>query len=243
MLRLFFYEADLNKTHFSFFFLMFLPLLILSQNPRSVIHEVEVLEINQVSSYTYLRVIENDKEKWLAVPTIDAAMGDMLFYKGGTEMPNFRSKELDKIFSSVLFLEKATKNREDLKVRTFQLSGSDLHQGDAKKKVEKLTSIIAPAEGGISIAKLLENKNLYDGKMVRIKGQVIKFNTKIMGKNWLHLQDGTAFNGEFDITFTTNAVAKLGDVIVLEGTVSLDKDFGHGYFYDLIIQNAQLIVD
>lgn len=231
----------LSKVLFILVFSMTFSALTYGQTPRSVIHEVEVLELSQVSSYTYLRVIENDKEKWLAVPTIEAAVGDILFYKGGTEMTNFRSKALDKTFSSVLFLEKATKNEEDLKVKTHQLSGSDMHQGNAKKKVEKLTSTIEPAEGGISIAELLENKKLYDGKTVRIKGQVLKFNTKILGKNWVHLQDGTAFNGQFDLTLTTNAVVQLEDVVVLEGKVTLDKDFGYGYFYELIIEDAQLI--
>jgi len=243
MMNLKFYKMHFSKVLFTLVFSMTFSALTFGQTPRSVIHKVEVLEINQVSSYTYLRVIENDKEKWLAVPTIETEVGDMLFYKGGTEMLNFRSKELDKTFSSVLFLEKATKNKGDLKDRTFQLSGSDLHQGNTKKKVEKLKSIIAPAEGGISIAELMENKKLYDGKIVKIKGQVMKFNSKILGKNWVHLQDGTAFNGLFDLTLTTNAVVQLEEVVVLEGKVTLDKDFGYGYFYELIIEDAQLIED
>ena len=62
-----------------------------------------------------------------------------------------------------------------------------------------------------------------------------------MNVNWLHMQDGTEFNGEFDLTVTTAATAQIGDVVTLKGTVTLNKDFGAGYFYTIIIENATLI--
>ena len=64
-----------------------------------------------------------------------------------------------------------------------------------------------------------------------------------MSKNWVHLQDGTNNAGDFDLTFTTNDVTKVGDVVTFEGTVTLKKDFGAGYFYEVIVENAKLLAN
>jgi hypothetical protein len=60
-----------------------------------------------------------------------------------------------------------------------------------------------------------------------------------MGKNWIHVQDGSEFNGEFDLTITTNAVAEVGQTITFEGTIALDKDFGYGYVYSILMEDAK----
>ena len=100
---------------------------------------------------------------------------------------------------------------------------------------------VEPAEGGITIADLYSKKDSYAGKTVKIRGEVVKYNAEIMGKNWIHLQDGTNSNGSFDIAVTTSDVAKVGDVVTVEGSVTLKKDFGAGYFYEVIIENGKLI--
>jgi len=231
----------IQKTLLSIIFLIAFSNFGFNQESRSIIQKAVVLEVEQVSSYTYILIDKNNDKKWLAAPSAVVEIGDVIFYKGGTEMPDFKSKELDRTFASVLFLEKISKNKEDLENKTSQMPFSELHQGNSNKATGKLAITINPINDGISIAELLKNKEVYEGKTVKITGQVTKFNTKILGKNWLHLQDGTEFNGEFDLTFTTKAVVKVGDVVVLEGEVTLDKDFGHGYFYKVLVENTQLI--
>ena len=61
-----------------------------------------------------------------------------------------------------------------------------------------------------------------------------------MGKNWIHIQDGTGAKGTNDLTITTKNIVKLGDIILVEGTLELDKDFGSGYKYDIIIEDAKI---
>jgi hypothetical protein len=77
-----------------------------------------------------------------------------------------------------------------------------------------------------------------------VHGKVVKFNGGIMGKNWFHLQDGTgtASDGTHDITVTTpeDVVVKVGDTVTVTGTVGIDKDFGAGYVYGAIVENARL---
>jgi len=59
-----------------------------------------------------------------------------------------------------------------------------------------------------------------------------------MDKNWIHLQDGTEHDGKFDLTVTSDITADTGEVYTFEGTIALDKDFGFGYFYEIIMEDA-----
>jgi hypothetical protein len=113
------------------------------------------------------------------------------------------------------------------------------HMEDAKTGKEDLT--IEPAQGGITISELFKNKKDYSGKIVKIKGKVTKVNPAIMGKNWIHLQDGTDFEGQFDLTVTSDVIPETGNTIIIEGKVALDKDFGYGYAYPLLLEEAKII--
>jgi hypothetical protein len=106
-------------------------------------------------------------------------------------------------------------------------------------KIEKVNVKVQPCDGCISIKDLLANKKDYSGKAVKVSGQVTKFNPSIMGKNWIHIQDGTEFNGDFDLTITTDKSVTVGETITYEGIVSLDKDFGYGYFYKILLEGGE----
>jgi hypothetical protein len=107
-----------------------------------------------------------------------------------------------------------------------------------KPVLSKLDIKIDQPEGGISIGDLYAKRNEYAGKTIKVKGQVTKVNIAIMERNWIHLQDGT-FEGEnFDLTITTVHEPKVGDVVTYSGTLVLNKDFGSGYSYELLLENA-----
>ena len=107
---------------------------------------------------------------------------------------------------------------------------------------EKINVVIEPCGECITIAKLLAGKQSYSGKVIKIKGKVTKFNPAIMGKNWVHLQDGTEFDGGFDITITTDSQVSVGDTITFEGKIILDKDFGYGYFYNVLMEEGKSVL-
>lgn len=109
----------------------------------------------------------------------------------------------------------------------------------AKAGREELT--IEKADGGITIAELFSNRKDYSGKTVKIKGKVTKVNPEIMGKNWIHLQDGTIFEEEFDLTVTSDVIPETGSIVTIEGKVALDKDFGYGYTYPIMLEEAKII--
>ena len=96
------------------------------------------------------------------------------------------------------------------------------------------------AESGKTIAEIFAEKTSLENKNVKVRGKVIKFSPEIMGKNWIHIQDGTGSEGMNDLTVTTANSVKLGDIILVEGTLVLNKDFGYGYNYDVIIEDAQI---
>jgi hypothetical protein len=105
-----------------------------------------------------------------------------------------------------------------------------------------VTEVIPPAAGGLSIADLWAQRATLAGKTVVVRGKVVKFRSGIMGRNWIHLQDGTgsASDGTNDVTVTTTADAKPGDLLTATGTLAVDKDFGAGYRYGAIIESATL---
>ncbi len=107
--------------------------------------------------------------------------------------------------------------------------------------VDKANVTVDPAVGGISKATLFSDMKKYDGKTVKIKGQVTKVNSAIMGKNWVHIQDGTESDGHFDLTVTTDQSPEIGAVVTFEGTIALDKDFGYGYTYDVLMEDGTII--
>ncbi len=62
-----------------------------------------------------------------------------------------------------------------------------------------------------------------------------------MELNWVHIQDGTEFEGKFDLTVTSTESFKVGSVVTLEGVLALNKDFGYGYSYEVLLEKATAI--
>lgn len=108
--------------------------------------------------------------------------------------------------------------------------------------VKKMDIKLEPCDGCTSISSLLSNKQSFSGKVIRVKGQVTKFNPEIMGKNWVHIQDGSEFQGGFDLTITTDKKVSLGDTVTFEGKIVLDKDFGYGYFYNILMEEGKPVL-
>src|ERR1035437_3704097 len=206
------------------------------ENLAPNVHQGTAAEVIQTSGYTYIRVSEENKETWIAITRQEVEKGKSYYYQPNIEMTDFVSKELKRTFKTIVFVDKFS----DQPITLNKPKMDNMPKG-AQPAIAKEGLKFERAEGGITIAELYANKDSYAGKSVKIKGEVVKYNEGILGKNWVHLQDGTNSNGSFDITFTTNDVTKIGDVVTFEGTVALKKDFGYGYFYEVLIENGKLI--
>ena len=119
-----------------------------------------------------------------------------------------------------------------------------MQSNDNKSRVttEKMNVTVEPCDGCITISNLIANKQSYSGKVIKVKGKVTKFNPEIMGKNWVHIQDGSEFQGGFDLTITTDKKVSVGDTITFEGKIVLDKDFGYGYFYSVLMEEGKPVL-
>jgi hypothetical protein len=87
----------------------------------------------------------------------------------------------------------------------------------------------------------METKQAVSGKVIKVKGSVTKFNPQIMGKNWVHIQDGSEFQGTFDLTITTDLEVTLGQIMTFQGKIALDKDFGYGYSYKVLMEEGKIV--
>ncbi len=204
------------------------------------VHKALVKEVLHVREYSYIRVVEDGQEKWIAAPSTPVEVGKTYYYGKTMEMKNFESKDLNKTFEIVYFVEKISTTAEDTKL-PLTTNPHPVNPEATKPTIEKKEVKVETSDGTISIAELLKNKEELNTKTVTLKGEVTKFNPAIMKTNWVHLQDGTEFEGEFDLTLTTNEMLKVGDIVTIQGAVTLNKDFGAGYAYKIIIENAKII--
>ncbi|KXX70949.1 hypothetical protein [Flammeovirga sp. SJP92] len=191
-------------------------------------HKIVVNEKIASGGYVYIKVTEKGKEYWMAVPGRPIEIGATYYYDGGMEMQNFESKTLNRTFESVIFAEGIRDQAQKVN-KTVKKSAP---QGSPQvKDIDK-------APNGIRIAELFNNMNDYSNKEVIIKGQVVKVNNGVMNVNFVHLQDGTIGNGQYDITVTTDDNFSVGEVVTIKGNVILNKDFGAGYTYDVLVEKA-----
>ncbi|MFC1635428.1 hypothetical protein ACFL5Z_11350 [Planctomycetota bacterium] len=203
------------------------------------VHTVVIQEVVQASAYTYLKVKEKDRDYWIAITKRDIEAGETLSFAGGLEMKNFESKDLKRTFETIYFVDKII---GDEPLSTISKQSVEMPHR-MKPVIEKKEISIEPIEGGITIGELFSNKDSYANKTVLVKGQVTKVNRAILGKNWVHLQDGTSGSGKYDLTITTQDEVSLGDVVTFEGKIVLNKDFGAGYAYDVLIEDAKQQVE
>ena len=216
---------------------------LFAQNPSHAqmnIRKIIVEEVLQTTNYTYLFGEVKGEKTWVALPKTEAKAGDEYYYKQGIEMRDFKSQELNRTFDVIWFIggvESAEAVTGDAG-KTQNIAQNSMQSDPHKMKSGRVTTKIKPDAGGITIAELLENKEKLEGKKVKLKGQVVKYNDNIMGKNWIHLQDGTDYSGVYDITLTSGMETQVGDIISVEGIVILDKDFGFGYFFDILIEDC-----
>jgi hypothetical protein len=209
--------------------------------------KAEVKEVIQTSNYTYLRVEKKDLEQWIAIGKMEVKEGEVIYFEDGLEMTNFESPELGRTFESVLFVQEIS--NEPIKHDGMHggmpggmgggKGGEVMGDKPEKPVFEKLDIKVDQPEGGTSIGNLYARRADYSGKLVTVRGQVTKVNVGIMSRNWVHIQDGTADGENFDLTITTDDEPAMGTVVTYYGTLSLKKDFGYGYYYEIILENAE----
>ncbi len=188
----------------------------------------QVLEVKDVDAYSYLRLKTQDGEIWAAVNRAPVRKGAEVTIENATVMNNFRSKSLNRTFDRIVF---------------GTLGGTGAAAAPAIA-AEAADARIAKAQGpdARTVAEIIGRKAELKDKAVAVRGKVVKFTANVMGKNWVHLRDGSgsAQDRTNDILVTTRDPAQLGNVVVARGVVRTDVDLGSGYAYQVLIDDAKL---
>ena len=198
----------------------------------------EVLEVRDVESYTYLRLKTKDGETWAAVPRTQLKTGAQVTIENTMVMSNFESKSLKKTFPTIIFGSLAGAGGSASGVAY----GAGAAHGAAGKPVDldKINVPKAVGPNAKTVAELMTKGAELKDKPVLVRGKVVKYNPGIMGKNWVHLRDGSGTAPNNDVLVTTTQAAQLGDVVTAKGVVRTEKDFGSGYAYKVMIEEATL---
>lgn len=221
----------------------------MAENSETSAKAGKVLETMNSGGYTYIQVDTGSEKIWAATPQVPVKVGDEVAIPAGMPMSNFHSPTLNRTFEVVYFVPTISVNGAESGTQAGAM-GQALpqmppgHPPTRTQAAVDLTGISKP-QGGVTVAELYAGKKELAGKEVVLRGKVVKFLAEIMGKNWIHVRDGSGSQGTNDLTVTVppHIVAKVGDTVLVKGLVTVEKDFGYGYKYDVILEDAQVTVE
>ena len=196
-----------------------------------------VAETMNSGGYTYARLTASGADTWIAGNEFALAVGDQVTAAVNMPMEQFRSRTLNREFALIYFVSQVARNGEPLAAAPAA--------ADAPAPAAPSASLIAPVAGvpgAVKIAQVWATRQALSGKAVVLRGHVVKANYEIMGTNWYHVQDGSGVvvAGTHDLVVTSSAQVKVGEVVTVSGVLATGKDFGAGYAYDAIVEQAQI---
>jgi hypothetical protein len=211
--------------------------------PRPTVHCGTVVETMDSGGYTYLRIDEEPAKVWLAAPQMAVKVGDRVEAPPGMRMKDFESRTLRRVFEEIFFVGR---------VKVLGQEGKAAEPASGKAAGDRTAVAPPPSmhfsgltrpEGGLTVGEIFAKRSELGGREVLIRGKVVKFTPDVMGKNWLHVQDGTAADEFSDVTVTTDTDARVGDTVLVRGIVALDRDLGFGYRFAVLLENATVTVE
>ncbi len=232
------------------------------ENPHAPNKEItgSVAAIENVDNYTYVQIAAPGATNWYAVPSHAFTIGEeVIVPRGGLPMKDFHSETLDRTFDMVYFVGAIKQvnasaqaalpaghppiNGVNAPAQASLPAGHPPINGvvTAPAQGESDLSGIERPEGGTTVAEIYEQKDALAGKSVVVRGRAVKVANGILGKNWVHLRDGSGKEGSNDLTLTTTDAITVGDTITVSGTLLLDQDFGSGYRYDVLLEVTEIL--
>lgn len=216
------------------------------ERSKSAIHYGKVLEVTPAMGYKYLKVDENGTVQWVAIASAPVEVGDTIGYDKRTVMKDFKSKTLGKTFKEIIFandvyLPQKTAVPGTLKSMLGLDRGQQAHTTAAKPAESDKPAKPFVKKAFYTVEEVHMWRHALQGKTVKVKGKLYKVSRNIMKRDWVHIGDGTGNEQQLtdDLVFTAKGVPfKAGDKVIASGKVAVDKDFGYGYFYDVIIEDA-----
>jgi hypothetical protein len=203
-----------------------------------------VLQTMNAGGYSYVYIEQADgKKNWVAVAETPVKVGAQMTFKPGMEMGKFESKALKRTFDSIIFSDgvltggAAVANADPGKDQGVSPGST----GAGAAKAGKISVTKATGDNAYTVEGAITKSAKLHKKKVVIRGQVVKVSTGIMNKNWIHIQDGTGSEKKKThnlVCTSPTDIADVGDVVTITGTLYKDKDFGSGYKYAVIVEEA-----
>lgn len=195
------------------------------------IHTVKIIEILPTQKYIYLKVVENESDEfWIATLKQEVKKGEQYVYTGGLLKTNFKSLEHNRVFDKLYLVNKILPANHGEQMNTDE---------PAQTNEAPIVSENIVIPGSVRIAAIVANPKKYAGKTIQVSGKCVKVNPNIMDKNWMHLKDGS--KDDYDFVVTSDKAIPVGHNVTFKGTLTVNKDFGAGYQYDIILENAVLL--
>ena len=205
----------------------------------------KVGETMDAGGYRFINLQDGQHAIWAATEPCHVKVGDRVTMPVGTVMPNFRSASLNRTFDEIHFVDHIDIGGQPGMGAPAADAGTGLPGGHPQIGAQSqhtpaptLAEPIKQPAGAKSIAEIFAQSKTLAGQEITIKGQVTKFNAAIMGRNWVHLRDGTGTAGSDDLLVTTDAAATVGTIITVRGKLVIDQDFGSGYAYSVMLEKA-----
>jgi hypothetical protein len=219
----------------------------------------KVLATMNAATYTYVQVDTGKTTNWAAAPQFPVKVGDTVTIFDGMPMPNYHSKSLNRDFDVCYFSGRAgvegaaasgtpaggqelPAGHPPIGAASAQLPAGHPSIGAAAQPAMDFSGLKVP-KNGKTVADIVNDRAKLAGKTVTVRGKVVKYNGGILGKNWLHIRDGSGKEGSNDLTITTATEAKVGDTVLVSGKVATDRDFGSGYKYSVLLEDAEVAVE
>lgn len=195
------------------------------------VHTVVALETIPASRYIYIRVKEGNEEFWIATLNQEIKVGQKYHFHGGLLKTNFHSKEHNRTFEKMYLVSNLVSADHATQPTTINIPGEHAGLPPPTKNIN--------IEGSTKIKEIVTHPQKFEGKKVQVSGKCVKLNANIMGRNWMHLQDGS--KNDYDFVVTSNQMIPEGGVVTMVGTIHLKKDFGAGYYYEIIMEDAAIV--
>ncbi len=208
----------------------------------------EVVETMNSGGYTYVLLDTGSEQIWAAATQTTVTVGQKISVPKGRPMKDFPSKTLDRVFDEIYFVQgyygpdgvtpvagqPAAGGMGNIPQDSNHagVGGSNANSQVDDAKIEGVKKV----SGGYTVEEIFAQASSLGGQTIKVRGRVVKFTARIMGTNWIHIQDGS----KGDLTVTTDATVATGDLVIIEGPLTVNKDFGAGYKYDAIIEGAKV---
>jgi hypothetical protein len=208
-----------------------------------------VAETMNSGGYTYVLIETGQDDVWAAAPGLVVQVGDVVQIAQGMAMSDFTSKSLNRTFDLVYFVG-AIENLSAPALSTGLPEtalppanpGAENTSEPVRQEIMPQEIKVAELQPGQNIAYVWANKDELAGQPVSLRGKVVKYNANILGTNFIHIQDGSGdvTDGSNDLTVTSKAVTAVGEQVIVTGSIILNKDFGYGYNFPVLMEDASI---